>query len=376
MTEWRNWHLYYSDLDKILRECVGPAISGHPGPDCLFWIRHYFGGSHLRIRAHGGRDALASLSENLVKKVSEYIALNPSSPSETYSVDRATTLLQIERGQMEGCDASYRINELIECPYDRSLGGMPSLKSLELLESFLSSTNRIAMMILSSPKDKYREALRLYFGLLLCSTGSLRRGGVSAKSHWSGFAAFRLDPTTKQTIERSYEKNFSVIHACLEEAVEVDSLGSERRDEILRQWHQVLESHRTRVIELHRKGHELCFSVTAAQADLLKQRIGEEVFAQYPFLSRLWSDPRFLGAMRSDPHLAVPRALTNLYYSFISSQLGLRAIDKITLCYFVFQSIEDHYSCDLTGVLEGNIAAAIARNGAGSSSVVDINAGP
>jgi hypothetical protein len=330
----------------------------------------------LRIRAHGERDALAPFSENLVRKVTEYIALKPSSPSDTYSADRATTLLQIERGQMEGCDSSYRVNELIECPYDRSLEGMPSLKSLELLESFLSSTKAIAMTILSSPKDKYRQALRLYFGLLLCSTGSLRRGGVSAKSHWSGFAAFRLDPSTKQNIERSYEKNSSVIHACLEEAVEVDGLGSVRRDEILRQWHQVLESHRTRVIELHDKGYELCFSVTPAQADVLKQRIGEEVFAEYPFLYRLWSDPQFFGAMRSDPHLAVPRALTNLYYSFISSQLGLRAIDKITLCYFVFRSIEEHYSCDLTKVLEGNITAAIARNGAGSNAVVNIHIGP
>lgn len=49
--EWRNYQIYYTDVDRLIVECAAPLTDRlRPATRTAFWERHYAGGPHLRVR--------------------------------------------------------------------------------------------------------------------------------------------------------------------------------------------------------------------------------------------------------------------------------------------------------------------------------------
>jgi hypothetical protein len=362
MKTWRNWHIYYSDPNRLLRDCLRDLVADRGGLKKLFWVRHYAGGAHIRVRAHGSVGAVEQFSEYFVPAVESFLLKMPSLVDRDYSSTRAGALLSIEEGSLEGVDLGYRVNEIIPSPYDRENHGLPSASSLDLLEDFYERCGSLAIETLSSERGVLVEALRFYYLMLIHATGSVERGAVSAKSHWSGFAAFRLNPALVAAVQESYSEQRQLVQGVLREVIAFGENPGAPGDDLLNEWNTILGHYRSKARELLAGGQELCFHLTSLQAKRQREQIREETFQTYPFLGELWRDPSFLSAMRSDIHLALPRVLTNLYYAMIGPQLGLRAIDKIALCYFVFTSVEEHFHCNLTDTLSANVASARRRS--------------
>ena len=87
MGEWRNYHIFYTDLNRLIVECVYPVLerSEQYLKNC-FWERHYAGGPHLRVRLHGSADDVS-------KAASEFVA-EANSSLLSFRVRRKATILQ------------------------------------------------------------------------------------------------------------------------------------------------------------------------------------------------------------------------------------------------------------------------------------------
>ncbi len=225
----------------------------------------------------------------------------------------------------------------------------------------------MAINVLRSDRGVLTEALRLYYLTLVAATGSVERGAVSSKSHWCGFAAFRLQPDMLIAIKAQYDEQRPSILAQLEDVLTETRSPSSLRDPLLVEWWRILGSCRTKAHVSLLEGHDLCFYVTREQAAQKRSKISASDFAKFPFLRTLWQDVDYLEAMRSDIHLALPRVLMNLYYALIGPQFGLRAIDKVALCYFVYMSVEELFGCNLDDRLRHNVAAALRRRNMASA---------
>jgi hypothetical protein len=98
MNVWRNWHIYYSDPNRLLVDCLQGLIGDHAGLEKLFWLRHYAGGTHVRLRAYGGAAAIEQFGLRLVPAVEAFLLDVPSDVDPGYSPERARGLVDIEEG--------------------------------------------------------------------------------------------------------------------------------------------------------------------------------------------------------------------------------------------------------------------------------------
>ena len=76
-----------------------------------------------------------------------------------------------------------------------------------------------------------------------------------------------------------------------------------------------------------------------------------------PFLSVFHSSRELHHLWSDDPRFVNPRLVTNLLYKTLSC-LGLRAIDRFTLCFLAFRTVEDINDIDLKEVLRETLSKA------------------
>jgi hypothetical protein len=351
---WENLHLYYSDVDRLILECVNPILRRRREElEHLFWERHFAGGSHLRVRLHGEADRVRQIAEEIEKHANAFMAANPSAPAVNYSPERVRKLLEMEDEYVESEDLSYRVNCIERHPYERLQHRLASDEAAAMVADFCTDAAPLVIAMMKSHRPRLEEMLRLYFLEVLFLTGKLpSEACVSFKSHWTGFAAFNNRQLVSR-IESTYAQAYDTITSLMlevEERFESDALQD---DEILGLWWTLLKRYCDRARATVSRGGRITFQLAnVEQVRQAKQRTlqNEDALREYPFLRALWGDERVMASFQySAPHL-VGRIVTNLMYLLVG-MAGLTPIEKMTLCKFAYQAVEDYFGVDFTEMM-------------------------
>src|SRR5262249_23221801 len=244
MNEWRSFHVYYTHPDRILLECIAPLLRSFKADlNLCFWERHYAGGPHIRARFYGDPSSLATAEQRLLTAVESYLECFPSAAVSSYSAEDARRLLEMEGEAYEPDDLEYRVNVIQQRPYQRLNSRFLQGSSLQLLHEFLHDSNPMSEAILKEPRRKRHHLLRMYFLKALVSLGSLTRGSVSFKSHWSGFAAAFPNHAAVQRIRDSFEQQQHAIIATMLEVQRRYDASDFSGDPILQRWLVLLQKY-------------------------------------------------------------------------------------------------------------------------------------
>lgn len=364
MTEWKNYHIHYTDLDSLIVECVYPFLQQlEPRPEKCLFERHFAGGAHLRVRFRAERARVDAVGVALVDRVESFMRSSPSQALTGYSAGRARKLMEIQDEWPESEEAlTYRVNVIVERPYQRLRNRLASPQAADLLEDFLGDCMPIIYEVLRAGASKDRELLRLYFLRSLFVAGDLPRGSVSYKAHWEGFAAGFSPRSQVDGIRTGYQHDRGWVRETMLSVKEAFESGSYRQDPMLREWHSILSTYRQRTGELLGAGVRVTRQPTLTEAKEAKSRVLHTMREDSVFLRTLLEDERFIASFASDPNLLWPRVLTNLLYMLVSAA-GLNMIGRMRLCHYAFRVVEEHYSCDLTSILETTAQRVIQRNG-------------
>ena len=359
LMEWRNYHIYYTNIDRLLLDCIGPFLRSLDGLlDLYFWERHFAGGPHVRVRLHGALADLEIIAGEFSSLVENYLALFPADAISNYSSDDARQMMEMEGETYEPGDLVYQVNVIRECPYHRLKSGFVGEAGLRLLHEFLHDSNALTETILKHPAAKRDHLLRFYFLNALFPHGDLVRGSVSFKSHWSGFAASLSNRAVIDRIKKSFDDQSDAIVTAMLEVQEAYISGNLSGHPILRKWLVLLQRYDTRARAVLRTGEQIGSTLTPEQVRAYREYLEQHALEQNDFMRVLLEDDRFVAAFRDRGALAQPRILTNLLYKIIPA-LGLTALDKMALCYFAYNAVETHFQCDLTDVLRHNIATTL-----------------
>jgi lantibiotic biosynthesis dehydratase-like protein len=363
MQDWQNLYVYYTDVDRLMVECLHSALVRHTDDlKHCYWERHYAGGPHIRVHLCAWPGSGVQLREAIAGEIESYIASHPSEPQNNYSPETVKKLLAMEEEEVPDEDLKYHVNVVLRRPEGRPSYKLASEEASELLADFFHDSMGLAVAILKSKRPKLDEALRLYFVEAIFAGGTLPDGAVSFKSHWEGLAAFNSTPALNQRIMSIYAQQRETILEMMLEVKKLHETGTMHEDPILSEWDSLLRRYHARATEILAQGKHVTFQFSdSGQVEKVREKIDGNVLEDRPFMKALWSDERFLASIQFEPLILVPRVLTNLLYSFLSI-LGLRFVDKLALCFYSHRIIEEHFNCDLTDILRRTVTFIVNRH--------------
>jgi len=361
MSERRQYRIYYGDLDRLLLECVQPLLErATPVLSHRFWERHYAGGTHLRVTLRGDHDRVHEVGALLNDAARSFMASHPSPDATTYSAERVADLLRQEGDDLELEDLRYRNNTVELWPHPAQRARYLTPDAVILAEDFRHDTMTLAGRILASATPRRDAMLQLYFlNAILVGHDSLPEGAVSYKSHWEGFAATFVSVELLDRIRGSYTSHRESILGLLREVVERWDQHTIADDPNLAAWQSLFQRYAARIRATLAEGrHVTRQPATPEGARQLREELYTIVRRDSEFVRALWSDERFMASLQFNRGFIVARVLTNLLYTLLAA-VGLHAIDRMSLCYYAHRAAEDHYGCNLTDILQGNIEAIV-----------------
>jgi thiopeptide-type bacteriocin biosynthesis protein len=363
MSEWSGIHIYYRDLDRLIVDCVQPALEREAGGlERRFWERHYAGGPHLRIRLRGAPDAVRAAEDAVAAAAEAYVAGNPSPALATYSPTHAETLMRKEGEEPDPADLRYRNNLVERRPYRPARELFASDQALALAEDFRHDTVALAARVLSSGRAKNEEVLRIYFmhALVICR-GNMPAGMVSCRSHWEGFAASFPAVEALDRIRATYERSRDSIRASLREVAAAFRAGP-GTDPVVDRWRELVEEYEARTRRHIAAGEPITEQpTTPAEVKEMREKVFTHFHTESGFVNTFWSDDRFIASMQFEPGWLAPRVMTNLLYQFVST-VGISPMERMALCHFAYRSAEEEYGADCAEILRGNIERTLAAN--------------
>lgn len=362
MSYWRNYHVYYSDVDRLLLECVAPFLEQSGGQlETFFWERHYVGGPNLRVHIRGSANDFADVAGALVQAVETFLTVHPSANA-PYSPAHAATLMQREGGIASDGELTYRNNVIEEHSSMPDHHRYASDAAADLVTRFRHDIIPVAMRVIGSARPKREELLRLFFlqPLLVCR-GNLPAGCVSYRSHWEGFS-ITTDPDVVARIRATYSNNRNNVIQLMLGVVEQYEHGALGDDPLLGAWGGLLSYYADEARRILAEGTALTEQpATPEEVRRLRGKRPDSLQRHSTFVRVLGSDERFLASTQYEAAFLVPRVLTNLLYIFVASA-GLNAVERMALCCFAYSAVEEHYGCDLCHILERNVSRIVERH--------------
>ncbi|HET6763189.1 MAG TPA: lantibiotic dehydratase C-terminal domain-containing protein, partial [Longimicrobiaceae bacterium] len=363
MSEWSAIHVYYRDLDRLIVECVQPALERETGGlERRFWERHYAGGPHLRIRLRGEPGPLQEADAAIARAAEEWVAAHPSPALATYSPTHAETLMRKEGETPDPADLRYRNNVVEHHPYRPARELFASDHALALAEDFRHDSVALAARVLAGPRPKNEEVLRIFFmhALVVCR-GDMPAGSVSCRSHWEGFAASFPAVEALDRIRATYERSREPIRQSLRQVAEVFRTGSEQ-DPVLHRWRELVEQYEARTRRHIAAGEPITEQPTHPdEVREMREKIYTHFHTESGFVNTFWGDERFVASMQFEPGWLAPRVLTNLLYQFVAAT-GISPMERMALCHFAYRAAEEEYDADCAEILRANIARTLAAN--------------
>lgn len=373
MTQWRSYHVYTSEVDRLIVDCVHPFFQAWESRlERRFWERHYAGGPHLRIRLQGPADLAEAAGEELAARARDFLAAHPSPDVAGYSETQVVRLLEWEETPPgDGEDLRYRNNVVEQHPYPPATDVYVSREATGLMEDFRHDVMPLTLCLLTGRRPRREALLRLYFlKALEGSSGDIAAGSVSYKSHWEGFASSFPSLAVIERIQASYSANREYFQTLLREVADLFAQGRIDEDPELAAWQSLLRHYRNRARQILAGGaHITRQAATPEEAIQGRFQVESLHLRDSEFVRTFWADESFVSSLQYEPSFLVPRVLTNLLYTLLAAA-GLKTIDKFILCHAAFRSAEEHSQCDLTDILRRNIAWVVARHAGGEASEV------
>lgn len=259
MTEWRSYHVYTSEVDRLIVDCVHPFFEKWESRlERRFWERHYAGGPHLRIRLQGPAAVVETAGEELTAGARAFLAAHPSPDLTDYSEARVARLLAREETPAgAGEDLRYRNNTVEEHPYPPASDVYVSPEAARLMEDFRHDIMPLAFRLLTGRRPRREALLRLYFLRALEGSGDIAAGSVSYKSHWEGFASSFPSLTVVERVQASYNDNREHFQTLLAEVTDLFVQGRVAEDPELAAWHRLHGRYQSRARQILATGTHL-----------------------------------------------------------------------------------------------------------------------
>jgi len=269
-------------------------------------------------------------------------------------------LLRQEGDDHEIEDLRYRNNTIELWPHPPQRERYLTPDAAIIAEEFRHDAMTLSGRIIAANGPRRDEMLRLYFlNALLVGRGALPEGAVSYKSHWEGFAATFVSMELVSRIRESYATHRESILDLLRGVVHRWEQRIIAEDPNLAAWQTLFQRYAARVRATLAEGrHVTRQPATPDGARELREELYTIVRRDSDFVRALWSDERFIASLQFEPGFIAARVLTNLLYTVVAA-VGLHAIDRMALCYYAHRAAEDHYACNLTDILQGNIEAIV-----------------
>lgn len=370
MTEWRSYHVYTSEVDRLIVDCVHPFFQEWESRlERRSWERHYAGGPHLRIRLQGSVAVVETAGEELTASAHAFLAVHPSPDLADYSEAQVARLLEWEETPAgAGENLRYRNNVVEEHPYPLATDIYVSREAERLMEDFRHDIMPLAFRLLTGRRPRREALLRLYFLKALEGSGDIAAGSVSYKSHWEGFASSFPSLAVIERIQASYSANREHFQTLLREVADLFAQGRIDEDPELAAWQSLLRRYGSRARQILAIGTHITRQAATPEEAIQWRRRAESLrLRDSEFVRTFWSDESFVSSLQREPSFLVPRVITNLLYTLLAAT-GLKAIDKFTLCHAAFRAVEEHTQCNLTDILRRNIAWVVARHAGGQLS--------
>ncbi len=227
MSEWRSYHVYTSEVDRLIVDCVHPFCQEWESRmERRSWERHYAGGPNLRIRLQGPAAVVATAGEELAASARAFLAVHPSPDLASYSEAQVVRLLEWEETPSDaGEELRYRNNVVEEHPYPPATDVYVSREAARLMEDFRHDIVPLAFRLLTGRRPRREALLRLYFLKALEGSADIAAGSVSYKSHWEGFASSFPPLTVIERIQASYSANREYFQTLLREVADLFAQG-------------------------------------------------------------------------------------------------------------------------------------------------------
>ncbi|MEM6335499.1 MAG: lantibiotic dehydratase C-terminal domain-containing protein [Bacteroidota bacterium] len=361
---WTSYALYYTDLDRLLVDCVGPALEAVDGDlDKAFWIRHYAGGRHLRVHLSGPAEAREHAAAHLIAEAERYMAEQPSEPVTDYDPEAAEKLMRYEEAEADHFDLTYRVNEIQPIEYKTSKERFESEAASVLLEDFYTGVRPIILDVLRdvvyNDGDKRLHALRLYAVHSLVVSRGYGQGCVSFMSHWEGFRLTN-PPGVIKSIEQAYTNHRDLIIGTMQEVLDWYEGPRDDSEPILLAWGRFESGVLRRAFKDVQDGHMLVSHANVDSWSYVRNAL-DKTEEKSEFLEAMYANSQFCESMRYNDSFTVTRVGVNLLYVLIAS-LGLNVLDKYTLCHAAQRAAQEAFGEDLVGYLRTNIGDTVEMN--------------
>jgi thiopeptide-type bacteriocin biosynthesis protein len=155
--QWISVHIYYNNLDKLLKECITPLVDllERKGlTDKLFFIKYYDDGPHIRFRVKCKRINIEITKSNLNREIEEYL-LTSSSQSHL-------GIIHAENKKKIKLDTFQYVK------YDMELGRYGGEVGMQIAQDVFEASSKATLWLLKENKlseygDKIGSALQLHF---------------------------------------------------------------------------------------------------------------------------------------------------------------------------------------------------------------------
>ncbi len=252
-------------------------------------------------------------------------------------------------------DLLYKVNHIVRVKYERPPVTARLPYTVGIIEDFLRDIRSLAIEQVAHSTDLRTRVLDLFFLHAVLVAGSLPRGCVTYKSHWSGFAATTRQRALVDAVRRSYIANKAAIMRSLERSTQMRLGGLTSDHALLAEWPELLSRYLVRADRHIATGAPLLPKVASA-SELADRRLWlqHNVIEPNAFLKELYRHADTFFILGQHPSVLKARVATNLLY-LLTSAVGLTYLDKMSLCYFASAAVEEAYSCDLTDLFRASL---------------------
>lgn len=185
--EWVSAHVFHQgDSDALIADAIGPLVEDllEKGlADSWFFLRHWEGGLHVRLRVRCGRHVVEPVRARITDRCGPYLAAHPSQHrlTEDQYADSAAKLSLLE-GSADYQRTLGEPDGIAFVPYRRDQAGNDIGPASDALEQHFHDASRLALDLLrASPDDGYRDTAAFAQLLLAWFTAEPGLGALASK---------------------------------------------------------------------------------------------------------------------------------------------------------------------------------------------------
>ncbi|RZQ63934.1 thiopeptide-type bacteriocin biosynthesis protein [Amycolatopsis suaedae] len=223
--DWTSVHIHYHDsLDELITGAVRPLaadLTGRGHLDGYFFVRHWQGGPHLRLRLRTPADVTGPVEQH----IGGFLAASPSRTviSEEDYLRVAGPLVSIERGQdeVEPLRPNNSVHHVAYQPEYARYGGTP--EAMRAVERNFTESSALVAEVLAASADPGRRTGQALAMMLVCaltaagSADALPGYLATGQRDWGRRLLFGDADAGERRFEEKYQRQRPRLIALVEE---------------------------------------------------------------------------------------------------------------------------------------------------------------